>query len=107
MFKILLISLAFACAFASNLGVDFSAWQGTLSVSTFQCFVRNGIDFVIGQIWNKYGEINPGFLPSFQNAQTAGITTFDAYAFICNNNQFTPAQICNSLNSDLPQNYYG
>ena len=108
MFKTLfLVSLALACAFATY-GVDFSRYQGAPSQDVFNCFKKNGKDFLVIQIFGGGYGLNPNFATNWQKAKAAGIKYVDAYIFFCNNCQGNTAEnICTSTKNALPSGFDG
>jgi len=105
--KLILLSLAFACAFAT-FGVDFSGFQGAPSQDTFNCLAENGKEFLIVQIWEGGYGINSDFVGNWQKAKAAGIQYVDGYAFVCNNcDNNDPENVCSSIRQTLPDGFDG
>jgi len=102
---ILFIFGLFASSFAS-LGINFAV-NVPLSPDIFHC-LKTGDRFLIGQIWYAERGVNSNFSNNWQAAKDAGITTFDAFAWICNNcTGNNPLNISRSIKNALPDGFDG
>jgi hypothetical protein len=59
-----------------------------ISVATYADFLKQGFTRVIIRAYNSAcetgGEVNPAFIPSYNNARAAGITDIQGYVLLCN-----------------------
>jgi len=104
MLRLLLISLALTLSLA-NFGIDFSAYQGSLTNSTIQCLVDNSVTFAVAELWAPCGHINPYFTENYFLLREFNIRKVDAYAVLCDN--FTAEDICSSIAHLLPGDFMG
>eukprot|EP01084_Bolivina_argentea_P022327 41489_1 len=84
----------------STLGIDIA---GSYTQSQFQCFVQNGIEFVITRAWHSYGAFDTAAPNTIKNSHASGIKYNDVYLFPCTGMSAT--QQVNEMISNLT--YYG
>jgi len=106
---LLVVSVLFGVAYAT-LGIDFSmaTCEGGVSESQLQCYVSEGYDFAIIEVFDGGQGANSNIGSCVSAALGAGMSHVDVYGFFCPNcGGNTPSDAISSVQSALSGVNYG
>jgi hypothetical protein len=107
----LLLALTFICrsSFAQNgCGYDISTQAGAITTKNINCmraYCLLGLNFMVLELMDSFGHLNPNFLANYQTVQSAKVKSIDIYLPFTD--LFTPTEICDNITNNVPSGFTG
>jgi len=102
-FKLCILSLVFASAFA---GFCVDLWRAEeLTRETGRCLVKNNVTRAVVEMSDEKAKINSNFIKSYVDLLAVGIKDIDASIIVLD--RLNPEQVCNNVAANLPAFFTG